>query len=145
MFKSNFGTTLQIGTGSSAPYTYSDIKGVFLVPAIESEQEKIEVTHHDQGSPYRKYIPSGLIDPGDYQFQMRSERSDGTQALLIALFKSGEIGHFAINHPDGLIQKFEAYVIGMTYNEADATSPEPVNVTVSLAISGDVTEEEASI
>ena len=109
-FKSNFGTVLQIGSGSSSPYTYSDIKGVFVVPPIESEQEKIEVTHHDQNSPYRKYIPSGLIDPGDYQFQMRSDRSDSTQQSIYTLYKSGEIGHWAIIHSDGLMQAFDAYV-----------------------------------
>ena len=144
-FKSNFGTVLQIGSGSSSPYTYSDIKGVFVVPPIESEQEKIEVTHHDQNSPYRKYIPSGLIDPGDYQFQMRSDRSDSTQQSIYTLYKSGEIGHWAIIHSDGLMQTFDAYVTGMTYNEADATSPEPVNITVTLAISGGVEDSEVSL
>ena len=144
-FISNFGTILKIGSGSSAPYTYVAIKGVFDVPAIETTQEKIEVTHHDQNSQYRKYIPSGLIDPGDYAFQMRSDRSDSTQQSLYTLFKSGAEGHFQIEYPDGLVQTFDAYITGMTYNEADATSPEPVQVTVTLAISGAVTETEASI
>ena len=142
--KSNFGTLLKIGSGSS-PYTYTAIYGVFDVPAIETTQEKIEVTHHDQNSPYRKYIPSGLIAPGDYSFQMRSDRSQTTQQSLYTLFKSGDLGHFQIVHTDGLIQTFDAYVTGMTYNEADATSPEPVNITVTLAISGDVTDSEESL
>ena len=143
--KSNFGTLLKIGTGGMAPYTYTEIYGVFLVPPIESVQEKIEVTHHDQNSPYRKYIPSGLIDPGDYQFQMRSERNQATQAALYTAYKSGSLCHFQIVYPDGLTQTFDAYVIGMQYNEADATRPEPVNITVTLAISGDVTDSEESI
>ena len=144
-FISNFGTVLQIGSGATAPYTYTDIKGVYLVPAIESNQEKIEVTHHDQNSPYRKYIPSGLIDPGDYEFGMRSDRSDSTQQTIYTLFKSGEAGHFRIVHTDGLAQSFDAFVTGMTYNEADATSPDPVQITVALAISGDITDEEESL
>lgn len=144
-FKSNFGTLLKIGSGSTAPYTYTPIKGVFIVPPIETEQEKIEVTHHDQNSPYRKYIPSGLIDPGDYQFQMRSDRADSTQQALYTAFKAGSICHFQIAYPDGLAQEFDAYVTGMTYNEADATSPEPVNITVTLAISGDVTDSIDSL
>ena len=143
-FISNFGTLLKIGSGTS-PYTYTKIKGVFDVPAIESTQEKIETTHHDQDGPYREYIPSGLSDPGDYSFQMRSDRGDSTQQSLYTLFKTGAMGHFQIEYPDGLIQSFDAYVIGMTYNEADATSPEPVQVTVSLAISGQVTDTEASL
>ena len=140
-FVSYFGTLLKIKISS----TYETIKGVYLVPPIESEQEKIEVTHHDQSSPYRKYIPSGLIDPGDYTFEMRSERSHATQQELYTLFKSGEAGDFQIVHPDGLTQSFTAYVTGMTYNEADATSPEPTQISVALAISGDITEEEESI
>ena len=143
-FKSNFGTILKIGSGSTAPYTYTKIKGVFNVPSLSSSQDKIEVTHHDQNSPYRLYIPSGLIDTGDFEFQMRSDRSDSTQQSLYTLYKSGAVGHFQIEHTDGLVQSFDAYVIGMTYNEADATSPEPNNITVSLAISGDVTDSEPS-
>ena len=144
-FKSNFGTILQIGTGSTAPYSYADIKGVYLVPPIQSSQEKIEVTHHDQDSHYRKYIPSGLIDPGDYEFEMRADRSHATQQAIYSLYTSGALGHFAIKHPDGLTKYFDAYVIGMTYNEADATSPAPVNITVALAISGGISEEEESL
>ena len=143
--KSNFGTLLKIGSGATAPYSYTAIYGVYLVPPIETEQEKIEVTHHDQNSPYRKYIPSGLIDPGDYQFEMRSDRSQATQQTLYTLYTSGALGHFQIVHTDGLTQSFDAYVTGMTYNEADATSPEPTNITVTLAISGDVSESETSI
>lgn len=140
-FVSNFGTLLKIKVGQ----TYTAIKGVFVVPAIESTQEKIEVTHHDQNSQYRKYIPSGLIEQGDYEFQMRSLRSDSTQQALYTAYKAGTLCDFEIDYPDGLVQQFQAYVIGMTYNEADATSPEPVNVTVSLALSGAVTETIESI
>ena len=139
--KSNFGTLLKIKINT----TYTAIYGVFVVPPIASAQEKIEVTHHDQSSPYRKYIPSGLIDPGDYQFQMRSDRSQVTQQALYIAFKAGSECDFQIAYPDGLVKSFKAYVTGMTYNEADATSPAPVNITVTLAISGDVTDSEESI
>ena len=139
--KSNFGTLLKIKINN----TFTAIYGVFLVPAIASTQEKIEVTHHDQASPYRKYIPSGLIDPGDYQFQMRSERGQATQQTLYSAYKAGTLCTFQIVHTDGLVQTFDAYVTGMEYNEADATSPNPVNITVTLAISGDVTDSTESI
>ena len=140
-FVSNFGTLLKIKVNGA----YTKIKGVYNVPPIESEQEKLEVTHHDQNSNYRQYIPSGLIDPGDYTFDMRSLRSDPTQQALYSLYTSGEEGEFQICYPDGLIQSFPAYVTGMTYNEANAENPEPVQVTVALAISGEITETEESI
>lgn len=140
-FISNFGTLLKIKVGQ----TYTAIKGVFVVPALESTQEKIEVTHHDQTTPYREYIPSGLIDSGDFEFQMRSDRSDSTQQTIYTAYKAGTLCSFQIVHKDGLTQEFDAYVVGMTYNEADAESPEPCQITVALAISGDVTETVESI
>ena len=140
-FITNFGTLLKIKINSD----YKNIVGVHVVPPIESEQEKLEVTHHDQEGPYRQFIPSGLIDPGDYEFEMFSKRSEETQQALYALYKSGELGEFQICYPDGLIQSFPAYVTGMTYNEADSEDPEPVSITVKLAISGEVTEEVESL
>ena len=140
-FISNFGTLLKLKLNGM----YKNIKGVYNVPPIESEQEKIEVTHHDQTSNYRQYIPSGLIDPGDYTFEMRSLRSDDTQQALYALYKSGEYGEFQICYPDGFVQSFPAYVTGMTYNEANAESPEPVQITVTLAFAGEITETEESL
>jgi len=140
-FISNFGTTLKIKVGSA----YTKIKGVYIVPAIEKSQEKLEVTHHDQEGNQRQFIPSGLEDPGDYGFDMRSMRSDPTQQALYALYKSGEAGDFQICHPDGLTESFPAYVVGMTYNEADAESPEPVQLHVDLAFAGEITEEIESL
>ena len=139
--KSNFGTLLKIKINNA----FTAIYGVFLVPPIETTMEKIEVTHHDQASAYRKYIPSGLIDPGDYQFQMRSDRSQATQQYIYSAFKAGTECDFQIVYPDGLTQTFKAYITGMTMNEADATSPAPVNITVTLAISGDVTDSTESL
>ena len=93
---SNFGTKFQIGSGSGT-LTWTDVFGVFLIPAIESEQEKIEVTHHDQSSRYREFIPTGLISPGDnFPVQMRSKPSEATQQSMFALYKSGDLGHFRI-------------------------------------------------
>ena len=141
MPKSNFGTLFEIGSGASAPYTYTALAGVFLVPSLEANQEKIEVTHHDQQSRYRKYIPSGLIDPGDdLPVQARSMPTEATQQTMYSLYQSNAIGHFRITHPDGFYQAFDGYVSGITYNEADATSPEAVNITYGIAIGGDVTE-----
>lgn len=143
---SNFGTKFQIGSGATAPYSYTDVFGVFLIPAIEAEQEKIEVTHHDQSSRYREYIPTGLISPGDnFPVQMRSKPSEATQQAMFALYKSGDLGHFRIVRPDGFTQTFDGYVADWTYNEAEATSPDSVNITAGISFAGDVTEEYDTI
>ena len=136
-FISNFGTQLKVKVNN----TYTKIKGTYVVPAIEKKQDKLEVTHHDQTGNQRQFIPSGLVDPGEYGFDMRSFRSDPTQQQLYSLYQSGEAGEFQIERPDGMTESFPAYVIGMTYNEADAESPEPVQIHVDLAFAGEITEE----
>ena len=143
-FISNFGTVIKIGTGTGT-ITYTNIKGQQNVPGLETEQETLDVTHHDQGHPYREQIPSGLIDISNFSFDILSDRSDSTQQTLYSLYKSGELGHFKLCHPDGLAQAFDAYVINMVYNETDATSPAPVLVTVTLAIKSDITETDESL
>lgn len=144
--KSNYRTKIQLGSAET-PATFVTIPGVFVVPPIESEQEKIEVTHHESG-PYREYVLSGLSDPGDYEFQMRANRTDTVQQTLRNMWKTGEERPFRIIYPDGFAQQFPAQVSGFTYNEADATSPDALNVTVALAICGeveDVSEEIESL
>lgn len=139
--KSNYGTKISVKASGN---TFSEIEGVNNIPAIELEQEKIEVTHHASGG-FREYIPSGLADPGDYSFEMRVDRADTVQQTLYTAYKAGTKLTFQILYPNGFGQQFDAYVNGFTYNEADATNPDGINATVSLAISGEVEDIEDSL
>lgn len=140
MIKTNLGTKLQLG-GTESPVTYADITGLRNVPAIELSQEKIEVTAHPTnatGPITRKFIPSGLIDPGDYEFEMQTDLTDTVHKNIFGLLKSQEERKWRLIYPDGLAYEFNAIVLGVTRAEADPQSPDVIIDTVALAISGEV-------
>lgn len=138
--KSNYGTKLQLKISS----TYTDIGGVYTVPDLDSTEESIEVTHHGSG-PYRERIPSGLSDPGEYTFSMRVDKTDPAQVQLASMKSAGTKGSFKIVWTDGHTKAFDAYVTGIKRNDADATGPDAINADVTLAIAGEVTEEDDSL
>lgn len=134
-YKSNRQTKLQIGSGSGT-ITWADVPQLRNVPALEMTEEKIEVTHH--GSENREYIPSGLSDPGDYEFEMETDRSNAVHQQIYALRKSEAVVPWRLIYPDGLAYQFMAAVLKITRNEADPQSPDVIIDTVGLAISGEV-------
>lgn len=134
-YKTNRKTKLQIGSGTGT-VTWTDVPQLRNVPALEMEEEKIEVTHH--GSDNREYIPSGLTDPGDYEFEMETDRTNSVHQQIFTLWKSKEAVPWRLIYPDGLAFQFEACVLKITRNEADPQSPDVIIDTVGLAISGEV-------
>ena len=135
-YKTNRKTKLQIGSGSGDSITWADIPQLRNVPALEMTEEKIEVTHH--GSENREYIPSGLSDPGDYEFEMETDRANTVHQQIFALKASKSVVPWRLVYPDGLAFQFSASVLKITRNEADPQSPEVIIDTVGLAISGEV-------
>lgn len=140
MAQLNLGTELQLGS-STTPVTFTDIPGLRTIPGIEQSQDKIEVTSHSSyssGVAFRQYIPSGLIDPGDYEFDMQTDLTDTVHQEIFSIFKSKEERKWRLIYPDGLAYEFSAYVSGITRAEADAQSPDAIIDTVALSISGEV-------
>ena len=135
-YYTNRKTKLQLGSGSGNSITWADIPRLRNVPALAMEEDKIEVTHH--GSANREYIPSGLSDPGDYEFEMETKRSNTVHDRIFALWKSKEEAPWRLIYPDGLAYQFNASVLKITRNEADPQSPDVIIDTVGLAISGEV-------
>lgn len=138
--KSNLGVRMQLGSTAN-PITFADIPYLRNIPAIEQSQDKIEVTAHPSSADkpiYRKYIPSGLIDPGDYEFEIQTDRKNAVHKELYALLASKEERKWRQIYPDGLAYEFPAYVTGITRNEADPQSPDVIIDTIALAISGEV-------
>ena len=84
------------------------------------------------------YVSSGLSDPGDYEFEMETKRSNTVHQQIYALKKSKEEVPWRLIYPDGLAYQFNASVLKITRNEADPQSPDVIIDTVGLAISGDV-------
>ena len=134
-YKLNMNTKMELGTSGENP-TFSEIPRLRSIPGISREMEKIEVTHNQ--STNREYIPNGLQDPGDYSFEMETDRTDTVHQTIFAMMASGEALPFRIIYPDGLAYEFEASVIGITRADYDATSPDVIIDTVDLAISGEI-------
>lgn len=126
-------TKLQI---SETVNSWEDIPRLRTVPGLEMEEEKIEVTHH--GSNNREYIPSGLSDPGDYEFEMETDRTDTVHQKLFAAWKAKTALSWRLIYPDGLAYQFDATILKIARAEADPQSPDVIIDTVALAISGDV-------
>ncbi len=135
-YKTNRKTKLQLGSGSGNSITWADIPQLRNVPALSMDEEKIEVTHH--GSSNREYIPSGLTDPGDYEFEMETDRANTVHAQIYTLWKSKSVVSWRLIYPDGLAYQFEGSVMKITRNEADPQSPDVIIDTVAIAVSGDV-------
>lgn len=137
--KSNYGTSISLK--AAAGNDFDEIEGAYNIPDIDDTEEQIDVTHHASG-PYREKIPSGLSDPGEYTFGLRVDISDSVQQRLKALKAAKAKGTFRIEWPDGASKTFDAYVTGIKRNDADATGPDGINADVTLAISGNVTEDD---
>ncbi|MBQ9402116.1 MAG: hypothetical protein IJU38_07065 [Clostridia bacterium] len=140
--KSNYGSKIYLKAATGE--TFEQIEGVYNIPDIEDTEEQIDVTHHGSG-PYREKIPSGLSDPGEYVFGMRVDTTNAVQQRLRAMKAAKTKGTFKIEWPDGFTKVFNAYVSGIKRNDADASSPEGINADVTLAISGNVTEDDGEV
>lgn len=135
-YHTNRKTKLEIGSVSGNETTWAKVPRLRNVPGLQMEEEKIEVTHHDSNN--REYIPSGLSDPGDYEFEMETDRTNAVHAQIFALAKSKDIVPWRLTYPDGLAYQFEASVLSITRADADPQSPDVIIDTVALAITGDV-------
>jgi len=134
-YYSNRKTKLEIGSAGENP-TFTEIPRLRNIPGLAMEEDKIEVTHN--GSTQREYIPSDLADPGDWQFDMETDRTDPTHQLLFQMRVSKEVRKFRVTYPDGLCWQFDATVQSITRAEVDTQKPDVIMDTVSLAICGDV-------
>lgn len=139
-YYTNRKTKLQVSLDGTS---WNDVPRLRNVPALEMEEDKIEVTHH--GSNNREFIPSGLTDPGDYEFEMETNRTNTVHRSIYTLRASKEAAYWRLIYPDGLAYQFEASVLKITRNEADPQSPDVIIDTVALAISGDVDDISDSL
>ena len=135
-YVTNKGTKLMIGSTTGGETTWAEVSRLRNVPALAMEEEKIEVTHH--GSTAREYIPSGLADPGDYEFEMETDRANTVHKQIFTLRTSKEVVPWKLIYPDGLTYQFDASVLKITRADADPQSPDVIIDTVGLAISGEI-------
>jgi len=122
-------TKLQLNDGSSG---WQNVPRLRNVPGLQMKEEKIEVTHH--GSNNREYVPSGLSDPGDYEFEMETDRTNAVHQSIFTLWKNKTEASWRLIYPDGLAYEFTASVLKITRGDADPQSPDVIIDTVGLAI-----------
>lgn len=123
-------TKLQLNDGSSG---WQNVPRLRNVPGLQMEEEKIEVTHHDSNN--REYVPSGLSDPGDYEFEMETDRKAyPVHQKIFDLWKSKAEASWRLIYPDGLAFEFTASVLKITRADADPQNPDVIIDTVGLAI-----------
>lgn len=134
-YEINMHTKLQLGSAATTP-VFTDIPRLRHIPGLSLKEEKIEVTHNQSNN--REYRSSGLKDPGDYEFDMETDRSDTTHQALFSIWKSQEVRKFRLIYPDGLAYEFQASVLSITRADYDAQSPDVIIDTVSLSICGEV-------
>lgn len=134
-YYSNRKTRLEIGSAGENP-TFTNVPRLRNIPGLEMSEDKIEVTHNM--STQREYIPSDLADPGDWEFQMETDRTDDTHLLLFDMRVTKEVRKFRIIYPDGLVWQFDATVQSITREEVDTQKPDVILDTVALAIQGEV-------
>ena len=111
-YEINMHTKLQLGSAATTP-VFTDIPRLRNIPGLSLEEEKIEVTHNQSNN--REFIPNGLQDPGDYEFDMETDRSDTTHQALFALWKSKEVRKF--RDLDGTIEELKGvYTCGFNFD-----------------------------
>lgn len=131
---SNFGTKLQVEFVPDSD-EFTTVGECRVVPAPQENQDDIEVTHHgSQG--YRDYKPSKLKDRGDLAVVVNSVPTESSQAALETLHQSGEERKYRIVRPNGIIETFDAYIKSIVANDADAQSPDAIQDTLNLKLSG---------
>lgn len=141
-YEINMHTKLQLGSAATTP-VFTDIPRLRNIPGLALEEEKIEVTHNQ--SKNREFIPSGLQDPGDYEFDMETDRADTTHQALFSIWKSKAPRKFRLIYPDGLAYEFTASVLRITRADYDAQNPDVIIDTVSLSICGEVEDISDSL
>lgn len=134
-YYSNRKTKVELGSAGETP-TFTEIPRLRNIPGLSLEEEKIEVTHN--GSFNREYIPSDLSDPGDWEVDMETDRTDAVHQTLFSIWKSGAVRPIRVIYPDGLAYQFDAQVMSITRAEVDAQSPDVIIDTVAFAINGEI-------
>ena len=134
-YTTNMGTKLQIGSDATTP-VFTEIPRLRNIPGLALDTQKIEVTHNQSNA--REYIPDCLPDPGDYSFDMETDRTDAVHQTLFSMRGTTSTRKFRIVYPDGLTWEFEASVMSIKRADYDVQNPDVIIDTVTLAINGGV-------
>ena len=145
--KLGWGATLEINTGSDiGAGTWAAAANVLSIGGIDRTVDSVEVTHLTSPNQFREYIP-GLKDGATVEFEVDFDPTHATHSAsgngLQALFNARSVRAFRVNLSGAGIARayaFVGFVEGLS-GPGIASPNDPVRMTVSLRISGLVTEQ----
>jgi len=129
------GTVLQLGTGGSSPYTFTELAEVKKIQFSGTKYDLADVTNMESGN-FREWLPT-LADSGEVSFEANLIPGDATQQSLIATFNSAILTPVQVVLPNALgTFAFNAYV-----QTIDRDFPIDKEATISgkLKITGQIT------
>src|SRR5208282_5686756 len=129
------GTVLQLGTGGSSPYTFTELAEVKKIQFSGTKYDLADVTNMESGN-FREWLPT-LADSGEISFEANLIPGDATQQSLIATLNSAILTPVQVVLPNALgTFAFNAYV-----QTIDRDFPIDKEATISgkLKITGQIT------
>lgn len=135
---------LQVGDGSS-PDVFSDVAEVVSISGPGRSAQQADTTHLNSPNDYMEYKP-GMLDGGEVTIEGRwiptdSSLNTDTDGLL-NLMEARTTRTFKVLWPDGSDTQFEAFITAFEPNVGGHS--EPVNLSVTLKVTGKPTETQAS-
>ncbi|HGG04729.1 MAG TPA: phage tail protein [Aliiroseovarius sp.] len=108
---SGYDTGLAIHDGGS-PGTFDDIAELISITPPNAQRAEIDATHMKSPNSTRESI-AGLIEPGEFSFEIAWIPSDATDTIIQALITSGAVRQIRITFPNSVTATFSAFLKGI--------------------------------
>lgn len=131
------GTLIALRSGSSSPYTWSNVAEVLSIGGPEIAAEEIDVSSLDSTGGYKEYI-TGMKDGGSVNLEMNWIGSNAQQELLRDRVDGGSSDIYRITWPDSpaTVATFTGVVTKFSMNTEPNSA---ITASVTIRISGPVT------
>jgi hypothetical protein len=128
------GSILQIGSGSSSPYTFTQLAEVRKIQFSGTKYDLADVTNMQSGA-FREWLPT-LADSGELSFEANMIPGDATQQALLNYFNNATLLPVQIVLPNGLgVFAFNGYV---TTFERDLPIDKEAMISAKIKITGQI-------
>lgn len=119
----------------NSPATLVEIAEVKNVTPPNQQTDAVDVTHNTSPNRRREFI-SGLIDPGEANFEMNFVPNSASDLILQQLQTSGNIVTMRVKYPNNVNWDFRASVKGY---EITSETEGAMSAAVTLQVTGGVT------
>ena len=101
------GKTITVGSGTATPVTYTTIGNLKTFSGFDGQASELDRTNF--GSTAKEFV-LGLVDYGQFSFDVDYDFTDAGQAAVLAAQVSGLLKNFKLTLPDTHTASFTAYV-----------------------------------